>query len=209
MAEELYFFTRHFNLDIDDIPPNQDRSDRCCTCITALPLWRAKGTGPALTPRAFATAFFRAVDSAGGCYYGLADADERDALNGFGYYMASRAGGRPFTWRQDIERMDWLLSGEQRRTRIRHDAWVQYLPAPLLARLDHAGDFVERFVDRRTPDEDGTQFGERFPTGGAVLGVCEDPLTEMFGIGAYAQADRPDLRSAVWLRHEFRKAGML
>lgn len=140
--------------------------------VEAIPGMDAEGnyggvrTTPAnLSALRLAEAVAACLDNTGLCYSGLMDSATAEWIGRGSYYGGIPA--RPRHWMQDVERLDWLVSGlEERRRRVRGVYWGQYLGPDLARKFDPCGDFINRFSTLKTIDGfEGTQVARRLPKG--------------------------------------------
>ncbi len=111
----------------------------------------------------------------------------------------------PLCWSDYVDYVEWRELGKQREQRLQSVEWGNYLGPALAAKLPK--DFERRYLTFETPEYGvGSQIVRRYPGGGLFITVSNDPFEILEEHPEYM--DTPMVRNAIWLRREYRKAGI-
>lgn len=138
------------------------------------------------------------------CYQAIVHPDYRSCLNWGSHYHESPL--MPMLFGACVEHTEWMACGAERESRLRCQQWGNYLGPALASRLPKHLD--KQYLSLETEDFGvGTQVAKRYPNGGLFLTASGDPLEALEEHPD--QTDIPLIRNAVWLRGQYRKAGLL
>lgn len=138
------------------------------------------------------------------CYQAIVHPDFRANLNWGHLYTDSVLS--PLSWNEYVEHVEWHTCGDARESRLRNVQWGHYVGPAMTEKLPQ--NFDKLYLSFETEHFGvGTQTLQRFPSGGVFVTVSDDPF-EVFEEHPEA-TDIPLVRNAVWLRQQYRAAGIL